>query len=98
MKLCVIQAKKKKVVEYYRSNQKAIDSLTSPVLEDMVVATVLEKIKGDVKVVKTDDLKKKFAGILPGFEDESAENANEADESKKIKIKKAKKTEESASV
>ncbi len=88
----------KKVVEYYRSNQKAIDSLTSPVLEDMVVATVLEKIKGDVKVVKTDDLKKKFAGILPGFEDESAENANEADESKKIKIKKAKKTEESASV
>ncbi len=88
----------RKVVEFYRSNQKAIDSLTSPVLEDMVVATVLEKIKGDAKLVKADDLKKKFTGILPGFEEESAENTEAAKESKKIKTKKAKKTEESASV
>lgn len=88
----------RKVIEFYRSNQKAIDALTSPVLEDMVVATVLSHIVGEPIEIKADDLKKKFAGILPGFEEESADNTASTNESKKVKIKKAKKDEESTSV
>jgi trigger factor len=87
----------RQVLDYYRNTPQAIDMLTAPALEDMVVLFILNKIEGKEKMLKSDELLKRFVGILPGFEaDEKSEKANVKTAAKKEKAEKPATSEKEA--
>lgn len=84
----------RQVLDYYRNTPQSIDMLTAPALEDMVVLFILDKIDSKEEVLSKDDLKKRFTGILPGYEAEETTEAKSKAKSAKVEAvepKKAKK-------
>ncbi len=59
----------KQVFEYLTNNQKAIEALTAPVLEDKVINFIFEKTNRKTLKINEDQLKDKIKDILPGFGD-----------------------------
>lgn len=78
------QGQERQVVDYYRNNPQAVDMLVAPVLEDKVLAFILDKITSKETVLSSVELTKRFTGILPGFE---AEEENEKTSKEKASTK-----------
>lgn len=97
------QGQERQVVDYYRNNPQAVDMLIAPVLEDKVLASIIEKINAKETTLSATELRKRFTGILPGFEEENdapkaaskkEKAANEDNSAETAKPKKAKKSAE----
>ena len=53
--------KEKEVIEHYKSNSNAMNSLKGPIFEDKVMKFVEDKAKITKKVINSDDLLKKLS-------------------------------------
>lgn len=84
----------KEVYDYYQKNQKALEALMAPVMEDKVVDHILNNVTYSTSDINMDDFMKEIRGIIPGYEEEeevSPKNtkATKKDDSKPKVSKKA---------
>lgn len=86
----------RKIINHFRKDHKALESLVAPMVEDQVVAALLDKIEKKPRHVTFKEINNLFKGILPGYEEDDEEASTESSQTEKAPSKKSKKTSKSS--